>query len=303
MRRNRSHPIQRLFAVTGGVLLALVIVATGLELVCGRVVKMIRDKRPDFAATLGDDDLRKLYNTDDIARYRVVLGESWRQTDTIYTPFVEYRTAPYRGPYFNVSEDGIRANGREEGDPSAPGVKVFVFGGSTTLGSGVADGETIPAYLEQALAAAGRGDVHVFNFGTVSYHSTQERIALERLLTAGIVPDVAVFIDGDADFYHCAMPDRSAWNDRLAQVTEARSRQSLWRDLGARSRIVQLVRHLAGDKSILVRESGRFCDSDAEVDAVIHRLDTNRRMIDAMAARLGFKALFVQQPRRPWATT
>jgi hypothetical protein len=60
--------------------------------------------------------------------------------------------------------------------------------------------------------------------------------------------------------------------------------------------VLQMIRHLAGDKSVLVREWGRFCETDAEVDAVIRRLDVNRRMIDAMAERMGFKALFVQQP-------
>lgn len=296
MRRQRSHPIFRLFSIAGGVLLALVIAVTGLELASGWVVKLIRDKRPVFAASLGDDDLRKLYGSDDVPRYREVLKEVWRQSDTLYSPFVEYRVAPYRSRYFNVFADGVRSNGQGWADPAGPGVKVFVFGGSTTLGTGVADDETIPAYMERGLAAAGRDDVRVFNFGAPSYFSTQERIALERLLTSGIKPDVAVFIDGDGDFYHCTIPDRSAWYDRLVQITEARSRQSLWRDLGARSRIVQLIRHLSGDKSILVRESGKFCDGDAGVEAVIRRLDTNRRMIDAMAERLGFKVLFVQQP-------
>ncbi|EME69619.1 hypothetical protein H261_12366 [Paramagnetospirillum caucaseum] len=296
MRRNRTNPFRRLFSVLGLLLLALVVGIGGLELVAGWVVKLIRDKRPAFAVQLSDDDLRKLYNAEDVARYRDLLKQGWRQFDTVYTPFVEYRTAPYQGAHFTVSDDGIRGNGAGRPDLAAEGPKVFVFGGSTTLGAGVADDETIPAHLERALGAAGFGDVKVFNFGTVSYHSTQERIALERLLTAGIKPDVAVFVDGDADFYHCAVPDSSAWNERLSQITQARSRQPLWRELAARSHVLQMIRHLAGDKSVLVREWGRFCETDAEVDAVIRRLDTNRRMIDAMAERLGFRVLFVQQP-------
>jgi hypothetical protein len=296
MRRNRSNPFHRLFTSLGLLLLALALGLGGLELVSGWVVKLIRDKRPAFAAGLSDDDLRKLYNAEDVGPYRQILGDAWRQFDTVYTPFVEYRTQETEGKYLNVTADGIRANGPNRPDLNSEGVKVFVFGGSTTLGAGVSDGETIPAYLERALGANGRDDVKVFNFGTVSYHSTQERIALERLLTAGVKPEVAVFIDGDADFYHCAIPDSSAWNERLSQLTRARSRLPLWRELAARSRVLQLIRHLAGDKSVLVREWGRFCESDAEVDAVIRRLDTNRRMIDAMAERLGFKVLFVQQP-------
>lgn len=296
MRRNRTNPFHQLFTSLGLLLLALALGVGGLELISGWVVKLIRDKRPAFSALLSDDDLRKLYNAEDVAPYRQILKENWRQFDTVYTPFVEYRTRETEGKYLNVTEDGIRANGSGRPDPRAEGVKVFVFGGSTTLGAGVPDDETIPAYLEKALGGAGRGDAKVFNFGTVSYHSTQERIALERLLTAGIKPDVAVFIDGDADFYHCAVPDSSAWNERLTQLTRARARQPMWRELAARSHVLQLIGHLSGDKSVLVREWGRFCESDAEVDAVIRRLDTNRRMVDALAERLGFKVLFVQQP-------
>ncbi|KIL99990.1 hypothetical protein CCC_02779 [Paramagnetospirillum magnetotacticum MS-1] len=296
MRRNRTNPIHTLFVSLGLLLLALVVGVGGLELVAGWVVKMIHHKRPAFAANLSDDDLKKLYNSEDVAPYRQIIEDSWRQFDTVYTPFVEYRTAASEGKYLNITEDGIRANGPGQPDPRSEGPKVFVFGGSTTLGAGVGDEETIPAYMEKALAASGRGEVKVFNFGTVSYHSTQERIALERLLTQGIKPDVAVFIDGDADFYHCAIPDSSAWNERLSQLTRLRSRQPLWRELSARSHVLELIRHLAGDKSVLVREWGRFCENDAEVDAVIRRLDTNRRLIDAMAERMGFKVLFVQQP-------
>lgn len=296
MRRQRTNPFRRLFSALGLLLLVVAVGVGGLEVLAGWAVKLIRDKRPVFAANLSDDDLGKLYNTADVARYRDILKQGWRQFDTVYTPFVEYRTAPYQSAHFTVTDDGVRGNGGALPDLAADGPKVFVFGGSTTLGAGVADAETITAYLEQALGAVGRSDVKVFNFGAVSYYSSQERILLERLLTAGYKPDIAVFIDGDADFYHCAIPDSSAWNDRLTQVSGARSRLPLWRDLAARSNVLQMIRHLAGDKSVLVREWGRFCETDAEVDAVIRRLDVNRRMIDAMAERMGFKTLFVQQP-------
>ncbi|WP_235720789.1 SGNH/GDSL hydrolase family protein [Magnetospirillum molischianum] len=222
--------------------------------------------------------------------------EGWRQSDTTYSPFVEYRMTPYQGQHFNVDENGIRPNGGTAPDLTAAGPKIFIFGGSTTLGLGVGDDETIPAYVEQALRAAGRTDAQVFNFGVVSYYSTQERIALEQLLTAGIKPDVAVFIDGINDFYYCTIPDVSAWNDRLVQLTNARSRMPILLELSSRSNVVYLARHLSGDKSVVVREWGSFCDNEADVAQVAHRLDTNRRIIDATAERLGFKALFVQQP-------
>jgi len=296
MRRNQSNPFGRLFSYLAVTLLCTVMVAGIAEYAAGVALKIIRDKRPAFSIGYSADDFRKLYDTDDPTRYQEILAESWRQSDTIYSPFVEYRMTPYAGKHFNITEDGYRSNGAGPQDLNAAGHKVFIYGGSTAMGIGVADDETIAAYVEQALRAAGRTDIQVFNFGVVSYFSTQERIALERHLTAGVKPDVAVFVDGVNDFYYCTIPDVSAWNDRLIQLTRARSRMPLALELSYRSNVVQLARHLGGDKSVAVREWGSFCQSDADVAKVANRLDINRRMIDATAERLGFKALFVQQP-------
>ncbi|CAA7627529.1 SGNH/GDSL hydrolase family protein [Magnetospirillum sp. SS-4] len=296
MRRNQSNPLSRLFSGVAVTLLCTLILLAIAEYASGLALKAIRDKRPSFSIAYTAEDIRKLYDTDDPTRYAQILSESWRQSDTLYSPFVEYRMTPYAGKHFNIVEDGYRANGAGPQDLRAEGRKVFVYGGSTAMGIGVADDETIPAYVEQALRAAGRDDIQVFNFGVVSYYSTQERIALERHLTAGVKPDVAVFIDGVNDFYYCTIPDVSAWNERLIQLTRARSRMPLALELSHRSNVVQLARHLGGDRSVSVREWGSFCETEADVDKVVHRLDANRRMIDAIADRMGFKALFVQQP-------
>jgi hypothetical protein len=296
MRRNQSNPLGRLFSGVAITLLCTLIALAIAEFAAGWALKLIRDKRPAFAVAYTADDIRKLYDTEDSGRYAQILSESWRQSDTVYSPFVEYRMSPYAGKHFSITEDGYRTNGAATQNLKAAGPKVFVYGGSTAMGIGVGDDETIPAYVEKALKAAGRDDIQVFNFGVVSYYSTQERIALERHLTAGLKPDVAVFVDGVNDFYYCTIPDVSAWNERLIQLTRARSRMPLALELSHRSNVVQLARHMGGDKSVSVREWGSFCETEEDIDKVVRRLDTNRRMIDAISERIGFKALFVQQP-------
>ncbi|CAA7623248.1 conserved hypothetical protein [Candidatus Terasakiella magnetica] len=296
MRRNRSNPFGRLLAVTATILLISAVAFMTLEYISGLALKLIRDKRSAVAAAYSDDDIKALYDTDQPSRYRTVLSESWRAGETTYTPFVEYRMTPGKSKTFTIAEEGYRGNGGEGQDLIAKGAKVFVFGGSTTLGFGVADDETIPAMLEKMLHAAGRSDLQVFNFGATAYTSTSERITLETLLTSGIKPDVAVFIDGLGDFDYCAAPDQSAWNDRLVQLTRGRARLPLAVELFHRSNVVQIVRHLGGDRSVSLRDWGAFCRNDEDVDRAVRRLDTNHRMIDAMAERLGFKAVFVQQP-------
>lgn len=296
MRRKQSNPLGRVFSSLAVILLCLAIGVMFAEISANWALKIFRAKRPPFAVDWTADNIAKLYDTDDILRSEKVLAESWRQADMVYSPFVEFRMSPIKGEHFNITEDGYRANGREGQSLKASGAKVFIYGGSTTLGLGVSDGETIAAEVENALRSSGRSDVQVFNFGVDSYFSTQERIAFEQHVTAGVRPDVAVFIDGLGDFYSCAAPEVSAWNERLIQLTRARARMPIALELSHRSSVVQLVRHFGGDKSVMVREWGSFCEAESDVDKVISRLDTNRRMIDASAERLGVKALFVQQP-------
>lgn len=288
--------VGRVFTFTAIMLLNLVIATAVAEWAAGIALKRMRAQQPVYMLSYSDAEIAALYNTDQPDRYREVIAESWRMGDTVYSPFVEFRMAPFQGKTFTIAEDGYRPNRLSEQNLNRPGRKVFVFGGSTTMGSGVRDDETIAAGIERSLRAAGRDDVQVFNFGVVSYFSTQEVIALQRLLTAGVKPDVAVFVDGLNDFYYCTVPDQSSWYDRLMQLTRARSRMPLGVELANRSNVVQLARAVSGDKSVVVREWGSFCRGEDDVRRVVHRLDTNRRMVDAMAERLGFQAVFVQQP-------
>ncbi|MCR6628739.1 MAG: SGNH/GDSL hydrolase family protein [Magnetospirillum sp.] len=260
----------------------------------GFAMGKIRQNRGAATPSLSDQDIARLYDTDNPALYRAVLAEGDQLDEAVYSPLVEYRLPQRAGRHFTIAADGYRGNGSLQ-DLGGPGAKVFVFGGSTTFGTGVPDGETLPAYLGEVLRAAGK-EVEVFNFGAPSYYSSQERIALERLLTNGIRPHVAVFVDGLADFQSCQLPDRTAWSDRLSQATQVAARLPLTAELANRSNLLALSRWLMGDEPAEAPNRTALCSSDAEVDKVIRRLDTNRRIIAALAEKLGFKAVFVQQP-------
>ncbi|MGE5547850.1 MAG: SGNH/GDSL hydrolase family protein [Solirubrobacterales bacterium] len=291
MRRRRPS----FFSIAAKTLLVLIVAVLLAEGAASLAHKKVRPDRPVESPVYSDDDIRRLYGTDDPSRYRAVLAESWGLAETMYSPLVEYRMSPVKGKHYTVTEDNYRVNGYLQ-DIKAPGLKVFVFGGSTTLGMGAADTETIPAYLEEQIRAEGK-QAQVFNFGTTGWTSTQERIALERFLTTGVVPDVAVFIDGLDDFAACTLPDVSAWNERLTQLTRARAHVPLAVEVANRSNVVQLVRQVASREAAApVPGAGRLCASDEDVTRIARRLDTNRRLIAAAADRLGFKAVFVQQP-------
>lgn len=294
--KNRDEPssVGLLFTKAAKLFLGCVLVLALMEWGAGFTVGKIRENRAVATPSYTDEDIVRLYGTDNPGLYRQMLAEGARLGEAVYSPWVEYRQPPQTGRFFTITADNYRGNGRRQ-DLSAPGAKVFVFGGSTTFGAAVADGETIPAYLEEVLVQAGK-TAQVFNFGATSWFSTQERIELERLLTAGIRPDVVVFIDGLSDFQSCEVPDRSAWSDRLAQATLVAARLPLAAELAHRSNLLALSRWVLGDEPAEAPGHGVLCSSDADVDKVIRRLDTNHRIIAAMADDLGFKAVFVQQP-------
>lgn len=121
----------------------------------------------------------------------------------IYAPFTEHKDIPFSSRFLNISPEGFRLNS-QNGDSNprdTSRVHIFLFGGSTTLGYGVKDADTIASYLEKRLNKG--GDYYrVFNCGRQSYFSTMEAIAFQQFLQEGVYINIAVFIDGLNDVFH-----------------------------------------------------------------------------------------------------
>lgn len=121
----------------------------------------------------------------------------------VWHPYVYWRSAPYRGRYINVSQNGLRATWNpppRDGADDPPPVRVFTFGGSTMWGSGARDDHTIASYLSKLLYEKGYR-AEVTNYGQIGYVSTQEAIALLRRIQRGDVPDIVLFYDGINDVF------------------------------------------------------------------------------------------------------
>jgi hypothetical protein len=120
-----------------------------------------------------------------------------------YEAFTQFKEIPFEGIYVNVSNDGFRMS-KDQGPwpPDPDNFNVFVFGGSTTFGYCVADDETIASYLQGFLNATQEKKCSIYNFGRGFYYSAQERVLFEKLLLAGFVPNMVVFIDGLNDFFN-----------------------------------------------------------------------------------------------------
>ena len=150
-------------------------------------------------------DARKNYyysglNDSDIV---ALLRESYISNGWVYESRTGFRESERHGKFVNVSSLGFRRNSKtmptdelliQERSESP---YILFLGGSTSFGYGVADYQSIPAYVEAQLSNEERLDVRVANFGRGYYYSKQENDLLEELLTKGARKPIAVvFLDG-----------------------------------------------------------------------------------------------------------
>ncbi len=126
-------------------------------------------------------------------------------------PTLQFITQPIDNRFFRVGREGIRYQpGWDDafiGNLLA-GTRplIFAFGGSTTLGHGIANDETWPYFLnrviEQKSAAAGPQQTPVvMNFGAQAYDQHTEIDKLIYLLKAGYRPSKVIFLDGWNDLF------------------------------------------------------------------------------------------------------
>ena len=104
---------------------------------------------------------------------------------------------------FNIGSDGARSNGSSR-ISSSKIYKIHCYGGSTTVGDGVADNQTISAYLGSKLNWKSKVKIEVFNFGAGNHTSLHSTLRLLDHCLSGNIPDQAVFLNGFNDCYYSA---------------------------------------------------------------------------------------------------
>lgn len=242
-----------------------------------------------------------------------ILDETWSRP-LVYAPFVEFREAPFKGRWVNVDEAGFRAS-QEQGPWPPAKESVFVFGGSTTFGYGVPDGETIASFLQEELRASAP-TVSVYNFGCGYYFSTQERLLFERLLSEGRAPTLAIFIDGLNEFYfgedpmfadrlrRAAEPSRPAWVEGIRSLPVSRALIALGRKVApppkappVPGRQQQTLAFGGRNKTAASRmPAPGGCADPGRIDLAIGRYLGNKQLIEAAAASAKVRVLFDWQP-------
>jgi len=223
-----------------------------------------------------------------------LLAETWNRPYQ-YEPFTQFRESPFSGRFVNVDARGFRrSQPQPPWPPLASNSNIFVFGGSTTFGYGLADGDTIPSQLGTLLADVRcEQPVAVYNLGRSNYYSTQERVLFNQLLGADTVPSVALFIDGLNEFQHTDdQPKLTVRLERLMAETAGQLTRRALKELP----LVRLARRLRPPAPDPIGGDADDATARAVAEGAVARWLANRRLISAAAEEYGVTALFVWQP-------
>ncbi|MCL4837574.1 MAG: hypothetical protein KJ058_06395 [Thermoanaerobaculia bacterium] len=226
------------------------------------------------------------------AEVRQIVEESFGEGMRLeFHPAALFRSPETSGRFVNVHAAGFRQGSEPLPWPPAPDViVVFVFGGSTAFGLGVADGETIASALQTILGESLTGrSVSVYNFGVPAFFSSQELALFSDLLRRGHVPDAAVFVDGLNEF--ALAGGDPEFSTRFRHMMSAKSRF----DWAYAMPLAQWMLRQRVERAEWESGTGSGWGRDG-AEAVLSRWRANRMMIEAIADRAGVATLFVWQP-------
>lgn len=234
-------------------------------------------------------DFEKIYtgmNRDEIT---TLLKETWGRPLELNAGVLQFREKEFSGNYVNIDKNGLRFNPAKPVIPPDTSLfNIFIYGGSTTFGYGVADNQTIPFYLQELLKAR-KKDVAVYNAGQAYYYSQQERILFETTVISGIKPDMAIFIDGLNDFHGLA--------DRPKATSFVKPERSKLSGLAENIPLVKFCIHT--HRYFTASGSNRAADTETEVpgaEELISAYLKNKQLIGHISHNENIETLFIIQP-------
>jgi len=286
-------------------------------------------RRALFGSTTTVVDTAPAFPFDTIAWSADYRRDHVMEETLLWSPYVYVRNPTFTGTVMSVDSAGHRVTPQPEG--SGPRVvDVWFLGGSTTFGWFQRDSFTIPAVaareLQSALAPGSR--LRVTNFGAPGRVFTQEIIELMLQLRAGARPDAVVFYDGINDVMATVQngiagvpqneANRVADFERGRQVVNqaapdcgapcptpappsvgdrVRALGNYVRNLGrigaAVARRLELVQRFRRDRPARLQE---LVSADSAAASLARVYAANVGLVEALASRYGFTALYVWQP-------
>ena len=243
---------------------------------------------------LSRDEIAELIRVTDSRRFQHDLMLSFREQH------------PFESRFVNLSEHGFRLIKDQAPWPIAREgyFNVFVFGGSTTFGYWVPDGDTVPSYLQEALNDLDlEKPARVYNFGNAEYYSTREMLLFTKLLILGHEPDMVVFIDGLNEFF---MNDDLLFQTRPGSVERHYATALVNRNLpvieSARRLGVRITRRLGLAPPRNPATTDPAAELERVTDLMIERYRDSKTMLEAITSRYGIEGVFVWQPQAIYKT-
>jgi hypothetical protein len=289
--------------------LAILVLNTLIALVLVNVLLglfyLIKDRnqpqpQPDILEKYDLEELLAAYPGWEENQLEAMLIENWNRPIRCNAPFVVFQMEPFTGDYVNISEEGYRhVENQGPWPPPEDAYVVFVFGGSTTFGSGLPDWQTVPSYLQSHLGETLDQPVYVYNFGCPFYVSRQEAALFKDLVYLGYTPDAAVFINGLNDAIaggglnngQCMVAARNEDSPAESWLPMARAANSIRYRLDQQSNNEKPDASLIGDQ-----HRPEFSNSEERTQAVLNQWQLNKEDIELVAGAYDIQTLFVWQP-------
>lgn len=278
-------------------ILSFLILLSLIEIFSFYALKFIKSKY--FISEKNKNYYSIIYNTKDkkeIQNRYILNTEQYRKY--IFSAFQDYDERPYDGEFVNVTKQNFRHENYNEKLSKGQGTAYF-FGGSTTFGYGVYDNETIPSKVEEY----SNNSMKTYNFGAGGYYSTSERIKFLKLLTAGYVPEYAVFIDGLNDFHYFEVPDKSeislwlgGWLEDSDPFTYRTLAKLTIKKLRTYKLFLELKNKFFAKVDLTTSHYKNQETSLNNIQSSLKRLNTNRKLINSICQEFKIKCLFVNQP-------
>jgi lysophospholipase L1-like esterase len=300
MWREALRFIVALWHVVGLLLVAVLANEVGVDgwRRLSRRLRYRRATRPERSA-LADAYAEADWTVAYFDEFRRAVRVDWR-------PYVEWWQRPFRGAYVTLDERGLRPT---PGETAADGetIRIFCFGGSTMMGMGARDDQTIPAVLARRLGQLGHSAA-VSNYGQLGHNATQEIITLTQLLKAGTAIDVAVFYDGVNEM---ACAEQTGRADGLFNEARRRAEFNLLhpdrrRDLAMAAllalmpRTTRRLRQLTGLELRGPMPTPEIDLSRVDIArlarSVLVAYAANLRLVRLLASEFGFHPIFFWQP-------
>ena len=216
-----------------------------------------------------------------------------------YSSYVQFKYAPQKGKYINISKNGYRLVENQCPFPLEPkNLNIFIFGGSTTFGEALPDHESIPSYLQKCISKNHPDKkVCVYNYGRPLYYSTQEQVLFLKRIRENLIPDIAIFIDGLNEFVNGY--DEPVFSQELALLTEVLAEDKIplfsLPLLQFTDEVLIKIKDLLKYKILKKVPSGKN-DKKSFFRERIEKYKRNKAIIESVSKTFKVKPIFIWQP-------